>query len=180
MKRIALFLSLLALVATPSPTAAQVAVIAPPPPPVEPCLQEPAYDPSAPRPTPDPANPRYWFDCTAEQTQAAIRRHCDRVETPRTLNNLMCINDRTVQDHSRRRQPPPPDTAQVARDACRGQIHRRIGESRAACEARLIASGDALRPPAVARPPAPDRETCSPQAGVNEDGDALRVRVRCR
>lgn len=97
------------------------------------------------------------------------------------MANLTCIDEWTVHDGSRRRdQPPPVDPAQVAREACRGQIHRRIGESRAACEARLIASGDALRPPAVARPPASERETCRSETGLNDDGDALRVRVRCR
>ena len=179
MKRIASTLGLMVLIAASTPTTAQVAVAPPPPPVVEPCLQDPPYDPSAPRPTVDPANPRYWFDCTSEQAQAAIRRHCDRVETPRTMDHLMCINDWSAQDLSRRRQPPPVDPVEVARTACRGQIHRRIGESRANCEARLIASGDALRPPAVARSPAPPRETCTREALVNDEADGVRFRFNC-
>lgn len=180
MRRITSAIGVIALLAASTPTTAQVAVAPAPPVIVEPCLQDPPYNPSAPRPTPDPANPRYWFDCTAEQAQAAVRRHCDRVEAPRTMDHLMCINDWSAQDISRRRTPPPVDPVEAARTACRGQIHRRIGETRAACEARLIASGDALRPPAAARPPAAEGETCRSETGLNDDGDALRVRVRCR
>lgn len=178
MNRIVLPLGLAAVIAGAAPTTAQT-VIAPPPPPIEPCLQEPPYTPGAPAPTPDPANPRYWFDCTSEQARLAIRRHCDRVEPGRNMANLACIDDWTLADASRRNQPPPVDPVEVARTACRGQIHRRINEPRDVCEARLIASGDALRPPAVARRPAVSHESCTREAGVNDDGDGVRVRFNC-
>lgn len=69
------------------------------------------------------------------------------------------------------------DPEQAARDACRGAVHRRIGESTADCVTRLIASGDALRPPSV--PAARPVESCRRETRSDPDGSGFRFDVSC-
>lgn len=71
----------------------------------------------------------------------------------------------------------PRTTPEAADHACRGQLYRRPGETRAACAARLV-EADALSA-ALPQGEAPRAPRCRRESHAGEDGRSFRLSVVC-
>ena len=77
--------------------------------------------------------------------------------------------------------PPPPSgtTPEAADQACRGQIHRRPGETRAACVARLVETDALSVPLPIGNTPPTQTRQCRRVTTQSEDGTSSSFRVIC-
>lgn len=74
---------------------------------------------------------------------------------------------------------PTGTTHEAAEQACRGQIHRRPGETRVACVARLVETDALSVPLPVGNTPPAETRRCRSVSTQSEDGSSSSFRVIC-